>query len=197
MSLDFSRLTILVVDDNPHMRLLVRDVLYGFGVKNIIECGEGSEAMSELRHNPVDLALVDWMMEPLDGLDFTRLIRTASDSPNTYLPIIMLTGHTERHRVMEARDAGVTDFMAKPVTAKNLYAHLRNIIENPRPFIRTSIFTGPCRRRIIKPDYAGPLRRADDAESGGGLGQDDIDALLGDGPAAGMSGAHEPAVVSV
>lgn len=159
MSLDLSRLNILIIDDNPHMRTLVREILLGFNVKNVHETKDGSEALSELRQWPADIAIVDWMMEPLDGLDFTRLIRTASDSPNPFLPIIMLTGHTERFRVEEARDAGVTEMLAKPMTANTLYSRLKDVIEMPRPFVRAGHYVGPDRRRKQKPDYTGPLRR--------------------------------------
>lgn len=151
----------MVVDDNPHMRVLVRDILGGFGIKNVKECSDGTSAISELRHWPADIALLDWMMEPLDGLDFTRLIRTASDSPNPFLPIIMLTGHTEGFRVAQARDAGVSEFLAKPVTAKGLYARVRSIIETPRQFVRVGPYLGPCRRRRLE-DFAGDGRREAD-----------------------------------
>jgi two-component system chemotaxis response regulator CheY len=162
MPLDLSRLNILVIDDNPHMRTLVREILLGFNVKNVHECRDGSDALDELRQWPADIAIVDWMMEPLDGLDFTRLIRSASDSPNPFLPIIMLTGHTERFRVVEARDAGVTEMLAKPMTANTLYARLKDVIESPRPFIRTATYTGPDRRRRATQSYAGPFRRDGD-----------------------------------
>ncbi len=160
MALDFSRLNVMIVDDNPHMRILIRDILLGFGVKDVVECPDGSEAISELQHRPADIVIADWMMEPLDGLDFTRLIRTANDSPSRFVPIIMLTGHTERHRIVEARDAGVTEFLAKPVTANGLYARLRSVIENPRQFVQSQSFSGPDRRRRTE-DVDGPDRRKD------------------------------------
>ncbi len=161
MPLRLDRLNILIVDDNPHMRHLIREILNGFGVRNIMECGDGSSAMSELKHWQADLAFVDWMMEPLDGLDFVRLIRTASDSPNAYLPIIMLTGHTERHRIIEARDAGVSEFLAKPVTPLGLYSRIKAVVENPRPYVRVGRYAGPCRRRKVE-DMLGEGRRDTD-----------------------------------
>ena len=86
-------------------------------------------------------------MEPLDGLDFVRLVRTAKDSPNPYVPIIMLSGYTEYRRVTEARDAGINEFLAKPISARALYLRFASIIDNPRPFIRTKSYFGPDRRR--------------------------------------------------
>lgn len=147
MALSFERLNIMIVDDNPHMRFLVRNILLGLGGQNIVECRDGSEAISELQHWQADVVFVDWMMEPMDGLEFTRLIRNSDESPNRFVPIIMLTGHTERYRIVEARDAGVTEFLAKPITANGLYARLRSVVENPRRFVKTESFSGPDRRR--------------------------------------------------
>lgn len=161
MPLRLDRVNVMLVDDNPHMRVLIRDILQGFGIRNICECSDGSEALAELKHWPADMVFVDWMMAPLDGLEFTRLVRTASDSPNPFLPIVMLTGHTERRRIMEARDVGVTEFLAKPVTPLGLYSRIRAVIESPRPFVRVGRYMGPCRRRKLE-DFSGEGRREQD-----------------------------------
>ncbi len=166
MPLKLDRLNIAVIEDNPHMRILIRDILHGFGVRDSLECNDGSTAMQELKHWSADMAFVDWMMEPLDGLDFVRLIRTASDSPNPFLPIVMLTGHTERHRIIEARDAGVSEFLAKPVTPLGIYSRIKAIIENPRPYVRVGRYMGPCRRRKVE-DMVGEGRREADDNGGG------------------------------
>ncbi len=136
---------VLVLDDNRHMRTLVREILHGLGVKKVRPAADAAEAFQELKHFQADIIIADWHMEPLDGLDFVRLVRTAKDSPNPYVPIIMLSGYTEYSRVIEARDAGVNDFIAKPVSAKALYQRLASIIEHPRNFIRTKAFFGPAR----------------------------------------------------
>ena len=98
-------------------------------------------------------------MEPRDGIEFTKMIRNHDTSPNRYVPIIMLTGHSELSAVEEARDAGVNEFMAKPVSATKLYAKIKRIIEHPRDFVRTGDYFGPDRRRHQDPDYDGPERR--------------------------------------
>src|SRR5882757_674639 len=108
MSSGLESLRVLLVDDNQHMRAIVMTVLSGVGVANIRETRDGAEALSALREWPADLAIVDFQMTPLDGVEFTRLVRNSPDSRNPYLPIIMMTGHSERTRVMDARDAGVT-----------------------------------------------------------------------------------------
>ncbi len=159
---NLSRLNFLIVDDNKHMRALVKSILHALGVKSILEAGDGADAFKELRHFPADVIICDWSMQPLDGLDFVRMVRTGTDSPNPFVPIIMLTGHTEMHRVMEARDSGVHEFLAKPISAKGIYSRIRTIIENPRPFIRAGIYFGPDRRRKENPNYNGPERRKAD-----------------------------------
>lgn len=156
---DFSHVNVLVIDDNRHMIAIVRTLLHGFGFKRIIEASDAAQAFEEFRSNPIDLIIVDYRMDPLDGLDFVRLVRKGSDSPNPYVPIILLTAYTERRRVFEARDAGVTEIVAKPVTAKDLYRHIRAVIDAPRPFVRAQTFFGPDRRRQMKKEFGADDRR--------------------------------------
>jgi len=180
---NLERLNFLVVDDNTHMCTLVKGILNALGVKNVVEASDGADAFKELRHFSADIIIVDWNMEPLDGIDFTKMVRTASDSPNPFVPIIMLTGHTEMNRVLEARDSGVHEFLAKPISVKGLYSRIRSIIERPRPFIRSGPYFGPDRRRRDNPAYMGGERRKADTsggEDGGGaeLSQEEVEALL-------------------
>jgi DNA-binding response OmpR family regulator len=71
----------------------------------------------------------------------------------------MLTGHTSVERVRLARDAGVNEFLAKPVSVKAMLTRLTAVIEHPRPFVRTKVYFGPCRRRRGADEYRGPERR--------------------------------------
>jgi len=80
------------------------------------------------------------------------------------VPIIMLTGHSEKKRVISARDAGVTEFLAKPISAKSLYQRILNIVINPRPFIKSKGYFGPDRRRNAAANYTGPERRKNEAD---------------------------------
>jgi DNA-binding NtrC family response regulator len=72
----------------------------------------------------------------------------------------MITGHTEMDRVTAARDAGVTEFLAKPISAKGLYQRIVSVVANPRPFIKTNNYFGPDRRRNNSSNYTGPERRS-------------------------------------
>jgi two-component system chemotaxis response regulator CheY len=121
---------------------------------------DGAEALQVVRDHQIDIAIVDFRMSPLDGVQFTQLVRQSPDSPDPFLPIIMLTGFAERHRVFEARDAGVTEIVVKPVTARSLLDRINTVIFKPRPFIRTEDYFGPCRRRRDDPAYDGPVAGA-------------------------------------
>lgn len=153
------RLEILVVDDNPHMIDVTKTILRGFEVKDFLDASNASDAFSIIRATPVDLIITDFAMNPVDGCEFTKLIRTAEDSPNHFVPIIMLTAYAERSKVEQARDAGVTEFCAKPVTATQLYRKVCAAINTPRSFIRTSVYFGPDRRRRTDDNYVGRERR--------------------------------------
>ncbi len=159
-------LRVLLVDDNQHMRAIVMTVLAGVGVRHVRETRDGAEALEALRDWPADLAIVDFQMFPIDGVEFTRMVRTAPDSKNPYLPVIMMTGHSERTRVMEARDAGVTEFVAKPLTAKSVLERIQAVIYHPRTFVRAASYFGPDRRRRDDPAFAGPWLRAADEGRG-------------------------------
>lgn len=154
-----SRLTVLIVDDNKHMITIVKTLLRGFGISHFIEANDAPEAFDMFRSEHIDFIIVDYLMDILDGTDFVRLVRTGEDSPNPYIPIIMLTAYSERSKVIAARDAGVTEFCAKPVTEKELFRKVRSIVNNPRPFVKTSTYFGPDRRRVKSDHYRGTERR--------------------------------------
>ena len=137
-------------------------LLNSVGIREIYEAGNGVSGLEVLREKKCDLILADLAMEPMDGMELTRAIRTAERGTNPFMPIIMITGHTEKHRVEAARDAGVTEFLAKPITAQNLYARIAEIVERPRAFVRCDSYFGPDRRRKPAENYAGPWRRQDD-----------------------------------
>ena len=157
----FDRLKLLVVDDSVHMRKLVITILQAFGVVQIYEADSGSRAWTVLRESNPDIVVLDWVMDGMSGLELVQMIRTNPQSPNPFMPVIMLSGHTSADHVLQARDTGVNEFIAKPVSVKTMMARLVAVIENPRPYVRTSVYFGPCRRRRGAEEYRGPERRAD------------------------------------
>jgi two-component system chemotaxis response regulator CheY len=154
----FDRLKILVVDDNVHMRKLVVTILQAFGVIQIYESDSGERAWSILRESNPDIVVLDWVMEGMSGIDLVKMIRANPQSPNPFVPVIMLTGHTSLDHVQMARDSGVNEFIAKPVSVKTMMMRLAAVIEHPRPYVRTNGFFGPCRRRR-QDEHRGPERR--------------------------------------
>lgn len=152
-------LRVLVVDDNTHMASILRTVLNSFGIRNVDEVRGAVEALELIRTRSYDFVLLDYNMPILDGIEFTRLVRTGRDHNQQMIPIIMITGFTERSRVMAARDSGVTEVCVKPVTARDLWNRIAEVINAPRPFVRSKSFTGPDRRRHKDVDFSGTERR--------------------------------------
>jgi two-component system chemotaxis response regulator CheY len=161
----FELLKVLLVDDNQHMRLLLTELLRALGVRHVFEAVDGAEALSLLRQVAIDVVFTDLKMSGLDGIDFVHLLRNSPDSPNPFCPVVMITGHSTERRVHAARDVGVNEFLAKPVTARSVIHRLTLLVENPRPFIRTEDYFGPDRRRRDDPRHSGPWRREDEART--------------------------------
>ena len=145
----FDNFRALIVEDNGNMRLLLRELLNSVGIREISEAANGQAALAVLRDHNCDLILSDMAMAPMDGIAFTRHVRTNESSPNHFVPIIMVTGHTEKARVEAARDARIAE-----------------IVERPRAFVRTETYFGPDRRRKTPDHYGGPWRRHDDYDVG-------------------------------
>ncbi|MCB1508035.1 MAG: response regulator [Hyphomicrobiaceae bacterium] len=161
---DLSSLRFLVVDDNVHMRRIVRMLLMSYGAREVMDAEDGALALEIFNSQLPDIVIADWSMPVFDGLELTRMLRNTDSSPNAYVPIIMMTGHSERKRVIEARDAGVTEFLCKPISARDLYVRILSAVLKPRPFIKTKNFFGPDRRRFVNPNFGGNDRRATNTE---------------------------------
>lgn len=156
---NLSKVNVLIIDDNAHMIHIVRSMLLGFGITRTFESRDAVEAFDIARSDPVDLIIADYQMPILDGLEFTRMIRTGADSRDPYVPIILLTAHTERSRIIAARDVGVTEVCAKPINAHQMWTEIAAIVNHSRQFVRAKDFFGPDRRRRDV-DYEGEERRA-------------------------------------
>lgn len=159
----FELLKVLLVDDNHHMRVLLVEILRAIGVRNVYESCDGAEALQLMRGANIDIVITDLTMQPLDGIDFVKLLRNSPDSPNTMAPVIMITGHSTQRHVEEARDAGVNEFLTKPVTARGVIDRICEVVDNSRPFVRAPHYFGPDRRRRADPLFNGPWRRNSDS----------------------------------
>jgi two-component system chemotaxis response regulator CheY len=142
------RLRILTVDNFLLMRDLVHGVMKSVGVGRLQHALDGCEALGMLRSFGPHLAIVDWEMEPMTGLEFVRAVRALPERDNPYLPIIMLTSHGEESWVLAARQAGIHEYLTKPFTPAALLNRLMAILTDPRPFIRSETYFGPAPRNI-------------------------------------------------
>ncbi len=157
----FSKLRVLIVDDNKHMRLLLEAILKAFGCKMIQQATGAEEAYKLLKTYMPDMIFADLVMYPVDGIAFARKVRSDAGSPNPFLPLIMISGHASLDRIHEARNAGVNEFLVKPISPDGVFRRIQAVIENPRPFVRTKDYFGPDRRRSTSANYDGPERRSD------------------------------------
>jgi two-component system chemotaxis response regulator CheY len=156
---DLQKVNILVVDDSGFMAKLLKTILRGLAAGQVHECTHSSDVIDCLREYQPDVVFLDLEMPGIDGLSVANQIRKGDESPNPFVPIIMVTAHTKKANVIQARDVGVTEFLAKPVSARSVYERLAACIEAPRPFVKTSSYYGPDRRRHTEEAYDGTDRR--------------------------------------
>lgn len=131
-TIDFSKLTVLLVEDDKYMRVLVTQMLQAFGVKNIQIAATGEEGLSIIESCFCDVAITDWVMEPMSGLEFTQKANNLFDRRNKNMPIIMLTAHTEMKRVQAAVQYGVCNYIKKPVSPSELYDRIATTLARQR-----------------------------------------------------------------
>ena len=142
-------LTVLVVDDNQYMRKVVRNILVNLGVKSIHEAPDGIAGLEAIRMFAPDLVILDWEMPLLNGAELVRIVRSPGVFPVPDVPIIMLTGHVERWRVIEASRLGVNEFLKKPVSGKALLDRIVAILKHPRAMVRLGDYYGPEPRKLF------------------------------------------------
>jgi CheY-like chemotaxis protein len=158
-SYDFSRLAILVVEEGALMRELMRDILRELNIREVTEVGTPEAAYEQLGTRAYDLLFVNWSPE-CDALSLLKRIRQDKKSPAPLIPAIVMSAYTELGQVAAARDAGAHAFLAKPVSARDIYDHLAAVVEAKLAFVRTERYAGPDRRHPHHNKiYAGPERR--------------------------------------
>ncbi len=162
MTYDFSDVNVLIVEDSQPMTQITCALLKGFGVKKMSVATNTDSAFERFCDERHDLILIDWLLKPMDGIKLTQKIRKDKASPNPFVPIILMTGFSEKQRVIDARDTGVTEFLVKPFTANDLYKRIDHVIMKPRQFVKAPDFFGPDRRRKFIDEDNTPKRREDD-----------------------------------
>jgi len=118
-------------------------------VKTVFEAPDGAAGLEALRVNNPDIVIVDWEMPMIDGAQFVRIVRTPGEFPVPDIPIIMLSGHGDRWRVVEAARIGAHEYLLKPVSTKALHDRIIAIIGRPRPTVTLEGYYGPLPRRLV------------------------------------------------
>lgn len=117
----------LVVDDSPTMRRIVINALKTFGYSDVVEAGDGQEALDQLSKNKVDFVITDWNMPNMSGLDLTKAIRSNDNTKS--LPILMVTTRGLKQDIIEALKAKVNNYVVKPFTPQVLKEKLDAILK--------------------------------------------------------------------
>lgn len=148
-----SRLRVLIADRDTRTASLVHRVLFSFGFQSIEMATRRDQLFDLLTRKHFDLIITEWQLPTTDGISLTRTIRQTKHHPSLRrdVPVIMLTAQADKDAVLVARDAGVTEFLVKPFSARTLSHRLTQVIDNPRAFVEAPGFTGPCRRRRAEP----------------------------------------------
>ncbi len=118
---------ILVVDDFPTMRKIVRGVLKQLGYTNIEEAEDGAQAIEMLAKSPFDFVVSDWNMPNMTGLELLKAVRA---NPKTkHLPFLMVTAEADKEKIVEAVKAGVSSYVVKPFNAGTLKEKIDRIFQ--------------------------------------------------------------------
>lgn len=144
--LDLSVLKVMIVEDSRHMRSILVQILRSIGVRDVVIAEDGAEGFQQLKGSRIDMILVDHQMAPITGTEFTKMVRTSDDSPNPFVPIMMITGFADKRTIVNATNAGVSDIIVKPVSARIVLTRMADLILHPRSFVRTANYFGPDRR---------------------------------------------------
>jgi DNA-binding response OmpR family regulator len=142
-------LSILLVDDNLYMRKIVRNLLVNIGVRKVFEASDGIAGLDAIRIVSPDVVILDWELPLLNGGEFVRIVRSPGVFPMSDIPIIILSSHGERWRVVEAVRIGVNEYLRKPVSAQALFDRLTSIVARPRPVVQLGDYYGPEPRRLV------------------------------------------------
>ncbi len=156
------RLKVMIVDPNAYMRGVVADSLRRLHISTISAAPTALEAFHIGRTIKPDLIIVDWDAGRMSGLEFTREVRRGTTGLARETPIVLLASQIDHEQLMAARQAGINEFLLKPLSAQGILTRIEEVILRPRRFIVSRNYVGPCRRRKDDPDYCGPWRRLTD-----------------------------------
>lgn len=159
IDVDLSTITALIIDDSRYARSFIKTGLQSFGIKRVLEAADGPSGLEILRGSQVQLIIIDYDMSPMNGIDFTRYVRSGDLVSCIDVSILMVSGDAAKEVVFLARNAGVNEFLVKPLSTESLYRRIRNAMTNPKAFVQAPTFIGPDRRSLSRPPPGVPERR--------------------------------------
>jgi two-component system chemotaxis response regulator CheY len=119
-------INVLVVDDFASMRRIVKGVLKQIGFTKIIEAEDGADALGVLKREAIDLVLADWNMPRMTGIELLKAVR--DDESLKDAPFIMVTAEGQKDNVVEAVQAGVSNYIMKPFTPQTLEEKVKKVL---------------------------------------------------------------------
>ena len=168
---NLERLTFLLVDDNRFVLKILQDVLKTLGAGQVITAENGVEAIEFLSAHhgpygcPVDMIISDLVMAPIDGHLLLKWVRQGKESPNRFMPFIMMSGAADAENVEKARDGGASEFLAKPFSAQTVCNRVLEVVDFPRQFVATREYFGPDRHRKSDPKCPHDRRRINEKDA--------------------------------
>ena len=181
---NFENLTALIVDNDQYSNEILSQILRGFGLNQYTIVEQGEEAKRRLQSNRYDLLFCEVKLSDISAAELVRWVRRLPNPAVKYIPIIGLTGYTQKANVLALRDSGANFIVSKPIAPNILFDRVTWSAKTTRPFIETDSYVGPCRRfrNLGPPDGVG--RRSTDLSAAIGaavepnMSQDEIDSLL-------------------
>ncbi len=169
---NWDKICIMVVDDNTFMCNLLVNTIKTFGIENTLaepDCASAIKRLKLSKTDPIragigtiDMIISDYRMEGVDGNLFLHWIRTNRDVPDRFVPFILVSGAADKFVVEQARDTGVTEFLAKPFSAQSVADRILAVVNSPRQYVLAPGYFGPDRRRA---DFDHPEERRKTRES--------------------------------
>jgi CheY-like chemotaxis protein len=183
-SMNFSKVRALIVDSDQFAVEILCQILEGFGLPEALSVDSFEAAKELLPDGKFDLLICEAMLKDGAGADLVRWVRSQASPRVRYMPVVMLTAHTQLGYVESGRDSGVNVVVKKPVSPTVLFDRLVWSANSPRPFIETETYVGPDRRFKFmglpecggrrKTDLVGELGEATEPN----LSQDEIDGFM-------------------
>ncbi|WP_321392880.1 response regulator [Emcibacter sp.] len=168
---------VLLVDDDVYLGKIIKSVLDILDVGSVTWVKSVREGIKLYSQKPFDCVFVDCLKEDREGLQLLQAVRRGTDAEKIRVPVILCTAFTEKQTVFQARDFGVTEILAKPVSPEQILEKLASALFREREFVQGAGYIGPDRRRR-RGDWDGK----EDRRQSSRLTQTNIDQFMGDHP---------------